>query len=113
MNGAQGDLRTGLWSQTVEIHEPVRLTMVVETTAEKLAAVIAASESLSRLVRNRWLFLASLSPDGPELFIAGDSEPHLRVCQRALPVVPAPSAGWFRGKRGNLGFASITLESPR
>lgn len=113
MNGAQGDLRTGLWSQTVEIHEPVRLIMVVETTAQKLAAVVAASESLSRLVRNRWLFLASLSPDGPELFTAGEGEPRQHVSRQVLPVVPAPSAAWFRGKRGNLGFASITPERSR
>lgn len=113
MNGAEGDLRTGLWSQTVEIHEPVRLTMIVETTAERLAAVVSASESLSRLVRNRWLFLASLSPEGPEVFVAADGEPRLHVARQPLQVIPAPSAGWFRGKRGNLGFVSITSESPR
>lgn len=113
MNGAQGDLRTGLWSQTVEIHEPVRLTMMVETTPEKLAAVVASSDSLSRLVRNRWLFLASLSPDGPEIVVASDGDPRPHVARQALPVVPAPSAGWFRGKRGNLGFVSITPDSSR
>ena len=36
MDGAQSDLRTGLPWQMVEIHEPVRLTMVVDTTPEIL-----------------------------------------------------------------------------
>jgi len=106
MNGAQGDLRAGLWSQTVEIHEPVRLTMIIETTEEKLAAVVAASDSLSRLVRNRWLFLASLSPDSSEVKIH-DGPPRVYVAKQPVPTVPAPSASWFRGKRGNLGFVSI------
>ena len=109
MNGAQGDLRTGLWSQTVEIHEPVRLTMLVETTPEKLAALLARSDSLSRLVRNRWLFLAALSPDESqvvELSASGAARPH--VPEQRPPVVPGPSASWFRGKRGHLGFAQIT-----
>jgi hypothetical protein len=34
MDGAMSDLRTGLPWQMVEIHEPVRLLFVIETTAE-------------------------------------------------------------------------------
>ena len=34
MDGAASDLRTGLPWQMVEIHEPVRLLFVIETTAE-------------------------------------------------------------------------------
>lgn len=109
MNGAQGDLRTGLWSQTVEIHEPVRLTILVETTPEKLSALVAASESLSRLVRNRWLFLAALPPDGFDVYeLSPASEPRVHVPQQPLPVLPGPSSSWFRGKRGHLPFARIT-----
>src|SRR5262249_40368913 len=36
MDGAQSDLRPGLPWQMVEIHEPVRLTIVVEASAELL-----------------------------------------------------------------------------
>lgn len=111
MNGAQGDLRTGLWSQTVEIHEPVRVAMLVETTPEKLAAVVSQSEMLSRLVRNRWLFLAALSPEGPDIhdFATGVPRPH--VPQQPLTVVPGPSSNWFRGKRGHLGFVRIERDA--
>lgn len=113
MNGAQGDLRTGLWSQTVEIHEPVRVAMLVETTPERLAAVVAASEQLSRLVRNRWLYLASLSPDKSEIHDFASGEPRLYVPQHPLAVVPGPSANWFRGKRGHLGFVQIARDVDR
>ncbi len=113
MNGAQGDLRAGLWSQTVEIHEPVRLTVLVETTPEKLASVVRASESLARLVRNRWMFLATLSPDGPQVYEVSEREPRLHVLKQALPVVRGQSASWFRGKRGHLAFAQIAPERGR
>lgn len=113
MNGAQGDLRTGLWSQTVEIHEPVRLTILVETTPEKLAALVASSESLARLVRNRWLFIAALSPDGHEVHDFSRGEPRVHVTEQTLPIVSGPSAAWFRGKRGHLAFAQITPERAR
>jgi uncharacterized protein YbcC (UPF0753/DUF2309 family) len=108
MNGAKDDLRAGLWQQTVEIHEPVRLTMIVETTPEKLAALVSASEPLSRLVRNRWLFLATLAPDGFEVHDFATGTPRVHVPERSLPVVEGPSAVWFRGKRGHLGFAKVT-----
>ncbi len=110
MNGAQGDLRTGLWSQTVEIHEPVRVAMLVETTPEKLAEVVRQSEMLSRLVRNRWLFLASLAPDEPVIHDFASGAPSLHVPQHPLTVVPGPSSNWFRGKRGHLGFVRIERE---
>lgn len=113
MNGAQGDLRTGLWSQTVEIHEPVRLTLVVEISPDKLIAVVDSSKSLSRLVRNRWLFLAALSPTSPDVHeIRGDGA-HLYAAEQALPVVAGPSASWFRGKRGHLPFARIARNTVR
>jgi uncharacterized protein YbcC (UPF0753/DUF2309 family) len=113
MNGAQGDLRTGLWSQTVEIHEPVRVTMLVETSPARLAEVVDASATLSRLVRNRWLFLASLSPDDSDVHDFASAEPRLHVAQQPLEIVPGPSANWFRGKRGHLGFVHVTREKKR
>lgn len=107
MNGAQGDLRTGLWSQTVEIHEPVRLTILVEETPAALAEVVAASSVLSRLVRNRWLFVAALAPEGPEIHELSARGPRAHVVEQSPPVIQGTSATWFRGKRGHLGFARI------
>ncbi|MBS2019522.1 MAG: DUF2309 family protein [Deltaproteobacteria bacterium] len=111
MNGAQGDLRTGLWAQTVEIHEPVRLTVVIETTPERLEEVIASSELLSRLVKNRWLFLAALSPEDPALHDFSTGAPRPYAAQKVPLVVHGTSGSWFRGKRGHLGFAQIHREA--
>jgi uncharacterized protein YbcC (UPF0753/DUF2309 family) len=108
MEGALSDLRTGLPWQMVEIHEPVRLTIVVEAQPERLARVVARDPTLARLVRNRWLFLASLAPESNTLT-------ELRPDGFA-PHVPGPplayggqtSADWYGGRRGFLPFAAIS-----
>ena len=43
MNGHASDLRTGLPWQMVEIHEPVRILFVVETTPERVMSVFSAA----------------------------------------------------------------------
>jgi uncharacterized protein YbcC (UPF0753/DUF2309 family) len=113
MNGSQGDLRTGLWAQTVEIHEPVRVTILIETTPEKLSAVVASSASLSKLVRNRWCFLAAIPPDGNELHDFSSGEWRRHDEKQPVTVVTGVSADWFRGKRGHLGFATIKAKKER
>ena len=62
MDGHASDLRTGLPWQMVEIHEPVRILFVVETTPDRLSKVIDASPSLNQLVGNRWIALPPLIP---------------------------------------------------
>src|SRR6185437_3845567 len=47
MDGAQSDLRTGLPWQMVEIHEPVRLGVVVEASRERLVQAVAANPALA------------------------------------------------------------------
>jgi hypothetical protein len=42
MNGAASDLRTGLPKQMTEIHEPVRLHLIVEATPEMLTQICRA-----------------------------------------------------------------------
>jgi uncharacterized protein YbcC (UPF0753/DUF2309 family) len=107
MNGAQGDLRTGLWRQTVEIHEPVRLTVVVEASPEQLARVISQNPYLEQLVARRWVFLAALDPEGKRLWELGGAEPKLHTPGPHPPEVLPPSSNWFRGRRGHLPFAVI------
>ena len=62
MDGHASDLRTGLPWQMVEIHEPVRMLFVVETTPERLMKVMNASASMKQLVENRWIRVATIDP---------------------------------------------------
>ncbi len=52
MNGASSDLRTGLPKQMIEIHEPIRLHLVVETSESAIRAVLERQASFRELVEN-------------------------------------------------------------
>jgi hypothetical protein len=62
MEGADSDLRTGLPWQMVEIHEPMRLLVVVEQTPAVLTAILKRQPPLQELINNGWIILASKNP---------------------------------------------------
>lgn len=62
MNGHQGDLRTGLPLQMVELHEPLRLLLIVEASPESLLGVAGRQAEVRELVVNRWVHLVSVHP---------------------------------------------------
>ncbi len=107
MDGAASDLRTGLPWQMVEIHEPMRLLFVVETTPDALLRLMDRNEGIGRLVRNGWVQLAALDPGSAriELFEGGAFFPYRPQADR-LPAV-ASSVDWYRGWRDYLEFAEI------
>jgi hypothetical protein len=60
MAGAESDLRTGLPFQMVWVHEPMRLTFVVECLPAIIASIIQRHRPLQKLFDNRWLHLIVL-----------------------------------------------------
>lgn len=69
IEGAAGDLRTGLPWQSVHDgsdlqHEPVRLSVVIEAPLDAMTDVIARHEGVRRLLDNEWLYLFALGEDG-------------------------------------------------
>lgn len=107
MDGHASDLRTGLPWQMVEIHEPVRMLFVVETTPQRLNRVIEGNASIRRLVANRWIRIATIDPDNGNIHVLrdGEYEPFTEAVER-LPVA-LTSAEWYRGKRDHLRMAWI------
>jgi uncharacterized protein YbcC (UPF0753/DUF2309 family) len=106
MEGAASDLRTGLSQQMTEIHEPMRLIFVVESTPAILDSILQRNPPLDCLVRCRWVQLAVLDPYSDAV--------HYRVGGKWQSVPPATelptvmsSAEWYQGLRDHLGFASI------
>jgi hypothetical protein len=111
MDGHASDLRTGLPWQMVEIHEPVRILFVVETTTERLSKVIDASRSLKQLVENRWMRIATFDPASGRVHVRRDSgfeEFHERL--ERLPAALS-SAEWYSGKLQYLPLAWIQTSS--
>ncbi|MCH5376046.1 MAG: DUF2309 domain-containing protein, partial [Planctomycetes bacterium] len=109
MDGAASDLRPGLPWQMVEIHEPVRLLFVIETTPDAMLQIMKQNEGIARLCRQRWVQLATLDPTTQEIHVFQNGEfRHHEPESKELPVVGA-SADWYRGWREHLGFASIEV----
>ncbi len=52
MEGAASDLRPGLSQQMIEIHEPMRILFVIETTPEAMFKVMERNPVIARLCRN-------------------------------------------------------------
>jgi uncharacterized protein YbcC (UPF0753/DUF2309 family) len=107
MNGYQGDLRSGLPVQTVEIHEPVRILFVVETTPQRLMSTVKASAELTQFVSNQWIRLATMDPDDGHVEVYRDGVfEKLEGDEEPLPVART-SMDWYRGSREHLGLARI------
>jgi uncharacterized protein YbcC (UPF0753/DUF2309 family) len=107
MNGYESDLRTGLAWQMVEIHEPVRILFIIESTPERILQTIQASALLWEFLKKRWIRLAAMDPstgtiqvyrDGSWETVDGDDE-ELGSATSSL--------GWYQGHRKHLGIARI------
>lgn len=108
MEGTASDLRTGLPRQMVEIHEAMRLQVVVEHQPEVLAAIYQRQPPLRELIGNGWLHLASLDPASGTIarFVPGRGfEPWTQELRPLTEV--ARSGDWYAGKSGALGPALI------
>ncbi len=107
MDGAASDLRPGLPWQMVEIHEPVRLLFIVETTAGAILQIMNANEGIGKLVGNGWVQMAVLDPGSPaiQIFQNGKFVPY-EPENTQLPKVKT-SVDWYRGWREHLGFAML------
>lgn len=111
MDGHASDLRTGLPFQGVDIHEPVRLLMVVESPPERIVRVLERLPAVRNLVVKRWIQFAALDPVSGAIFLQdslGDEvhfSPYVPEAD-TLPAV-ASSRAWYRGHRGNVPPASL------
>jgi uncharacterized protein YbcC (UPF0753/DUF2309 family) len=66
-NGVDGDLRTGLPSQMIEVHEPARLLIVIEQSRDIIDAAYQRLGELQEWLDNHWVRLASCHPVTHEL----------------------------------------------
>ena len=61
-NGADGDLRTGLPYQMVEIHDPIRLMMIVEQYPDLVLEVLKSNPATYEWVKNYWVHFVVIDP---------------------------------------------------
>jgi hypothetical protein len=107
MEGADSDLRTGLPWQMVEIHEPMRLLVVVEQTPEVLTAVLKRQPPLQELIDKEWIVLASKSPSTAAIELYCPRRGWLPWSGKAVLPQVGRSADWFAGESEALAPAII------
>jgi uncharacterized protein YbcC (UPF0753/DUF2309 family) len=107
MDGYASDLRSGLPQQGVEIHEPVRLLFIVESTPAAMLSIMERNAIVGRIFKNGWAQLAVLDPQSAQLQVyqQGSFQPY-EPSSHSLATA-ARSIDWYRGWRDHLAFASI------
>lgn len=73
-NSSDGDLRSGLPLQMVEVHDPVRLLMVVEHYPEVVKKVVQSNPDLYQWFSNEWIHLVALHPAEQKLYVLQEGE---------------------------------------
>lgn len=66
-NGIDGDLRPGLPSQMIEVHDPIRLLVIVEHFPEKVKYAITKNPATYEWFINEWVKLVVVHPDTLDL----------------------------------------------
>jgi uncharacterized protein YbcC (UPF0753/DUF2309 family) len=62
-NSSDGDLRPGLPWQMIEVHDPVRLLVIVEHRPEIVLKAIQSSPEVFEWYKNEWVHIVALHPD--------------------------------------------------
>lgn len=70
-NGIDGDLRPGLPSQMIEVHDPIRLLVIVEHFPEVVLKTIQTNPATYEWFSNEWVHLVVVHPETHELFQFG------------------------------------------
>jgi uncharacterized protein YbcC (UPF0753/DUF2309 family) len=71
-NGIDGDLRPGLPSQMIEVHDPVRLLIIVEHFPEVVLTTIQKDAATYEWFINEWVNLVVINPETNELSVFKD-----------------------------------------
>jgi hypothetical protein len=62
ITGSKSDLRIGLARQMVELHEPMRIFVLIEANKQELVELIETNPRMRRMVRGGWMRLGWIDP---------------------------------------------------
>ena len=71
-NSSDGDLRPGLPLQMIEVHDPVRLMVVVEHYPDKVLQAIQTTPEIYEWYINEWVHVVALHPDTHQFYYFKD-----------------------------------------
>jgi uncharacterized protein YbcC (UPF0753/DUF2309 family) len=111
MEGTNSDLRTGLPSQMIEIHEPMRLQVIVEAETAVLERIYQRQASLRELIGNGWIHLSAIDPATGDisLFERGKGFVHWQGGEKPIATVENSQAA-YRDQTGPV--APVLIRQP-
>ncbi|NJD08560.1 MAG: DUF2309 domain-containing protein [Methylococcaceae bacterium] len=112
MEGGGSDLRTGLPRQMVEIHEAMRLQVIVEANTDVVTAIYRRQPPLRELIGRGWILLSAIDPESGELSVFDPQRGFLPWEPGPPPPAAADSASWYGGHSGPLAPALIGSVPP-
>ena len=108
MTGYCSDLRTGLPSQMVEIHEPVRLLYIIDQAPDRILEALRLEPPLEKLVRNRWVVLMSYSAEDNQMYYFNHHGEFEKFDEKMVGLQTVRSSlQWVLGKKGHLEFVRV------
>jgi uncharacterized protein YbcC (UPF0753/DUF2309 family) len=109
MEGVMSDLRTGLPLQMVEVHEAMRLQLVVEAKAEILGKIYGRQPVIQTLLNNEWLHLIVADPDTGKLVIFDGGQRTFVSWDKPIIPLEVKSSSWdcYRGRTDFIDPCSV------
>jgi hypothetical protein len=86
-NGVEGDLRTGLPFQMVEIHDPLRMLTIIEQTPQVVQQTLDDNPGTKQWYSNNWMNLAVIDPHTGNFFWYDYAADQLQPLQDSLPEI--------------------------
>lgn len=107
-NGAEGDLRTGLPEQMIEIHDPLRLMILVEQRLEIVQKVLRTNDAVRAWIEKDWVKFSVYDPSRKKfLWFRNGHFEALNLGSRKVPQF-VNSLAAFENQRDNVAPAVIS-----
>ncbi|MDP3559156.1 MAG: Na-translocating system protein MpsB [Legionellaceae bacterium] len=82
MNGYLSDLQNGLSSQMIEIHQPIRLCLLIICTLKQVQKILSQHNEFAELCKNQWIILTIHNLDDDKIYCYQD-ESFVHFCAAA------------------------------
>jgi hypothetical protein len=86
-NGVEGDLRTGLPYQMVEIHDPLRMLTIIEQYPDVVKSTLDKNPGSKQWFSNNWMNLVVLNPETGDFYLYDYLQDKFELVHGDLPEV--------------------------